>query len=260
MTTSVTIARQMAGAELLKLRKKRSTLAWSLFLSAGVVVLYFAWAAIEHASNPERSSAGGIDGFRNGLQIIGIFIGPLAAVLIGAEAGAGDNASGVFRDLVVTGRSRLALFAARVPGALALCLPVIAIGYALVAAATFLLADGTPTPSGAMVLNGFGWALLVNGAVCVVAVGVGSLTNSRPATITTLIGFELVASPLLLQATSLGSARKALLDSTVLHLAPTLGHGAPVIPESLFLALLVMGLWMAVAAGLGAWRTRTMDA
>jgi hypothetical protein len=62
-------------------------------------------------------------------------------------------------------------------------------------------------------LNGFGGALLVDGAVCVVAVGLASLTNSRPATITSLIGFELVASPLLLRDSSLGSIRRVMLDS-----------------------------------------------
>ncbi len=41
--------------------------------------------------------------------------------MIGIDAGAGDLSAGVFRDLVVTGRSRLALFASRVPAALALC-------------------------------------------------------------------------------------------------------------------------------------------
>ena len=41
--------------------------------------------------------------------------------------------AGVFRDLVVTGRSRLALFASRVPAALALCWLVIGAGYALAA-------------------------------------------------------------------------------------------------------------------------------
>ncbi len=260
MNPRITIARQMVGAELLKLRKKRSTLAWSLFLSAGIVVIYFWWAAIQHASNSAKSPGGGLDGFSHGLQILGVFIGPLAAVLIGAEAGAGDSASGVFRDLVVTGRSRLALFAARVPGALSLCLPVITVGYAFVVAGTFLLAGDRPTPTATNLGEGLGWTLLVNGAVCVVAVGLASLTTSRPATITTLIGFELVASPLLLQDSSLGSARKALLDSTVLHLAPVRFHGAPVVPESLFIALLVMALWIVAAAGLGAWRTKTMDA
>jgi ABC-type transport system involved in multi-copper enzyme maturation permease subunit len=260
MNLKLTIARQMAAAEFLKLRKRRSLLAWALVLAAGSVTVAFAFKGIQHASDPTRPPAGGLNGFRHTLEIIGIFIGPLAAVLIGAEAGAGDSASGVFRDLVVTGRSRLALFAARIPGALMLCLPVIAVAYGLLVAGTFLLAGGSPTPSAGTVLDGFGWAMLVDGAVCVVAVGLASLTNSRPATITTLIGFELVASPLLLEDSSLGSARKALLDTSVLHLSPTLSQGAPVIAESLFLALLVLAVWLLVAAGIGAWRTSTMDA
>jgi ABC-type transport system involved in multi-copper enzyme maturation permease subunit len=260
MSQSITIARQMIGAEFLKLRKKRGIFAWALVLAAGSVTLFFAWKAIQHASNSTYNPAGGIDGYQHALEIMGIFIGPLAAVLIGAEAGAGDSASGVFRDLVVTGRSRAALFAARVPGALMLCLPVVAVGYGLVVAGTFLFAGGTPTPSLATILNGLGWVLLVDGAVCVVAVGLASLTNSRPATITVLIGFELVASPLLLQATTLGSVRRVLLDSSVLHLSPALAPGAPMIPESLLVALIVMALWVVVAGGLGAWRTIRMDA
>jgi hypothetical protein len=260
MNTNITIARQMVAAELLKLRKKRGLMAWSLLLGCGSIILFFAFVGIRHASDPGRVPAGGLHGFRSGLNVIGIFIGPLAAVLIGAEAGAGDSAAGVFRDLVVTGRSRLALFAARIPGALALCLAVIALAYGLLVAGTFLLAAGTPTPSAWTILNGFGWALLVDGAVCVVAVGLASLTNSRPATITSLIGFELVASPLLLQTSSLGSIRRVLLDSSVLHLAPTSARGEPVVPESLLVALLVLGLWLLISSGLGAWRTASMDA
>src|SRR5438552_14078673 len=49
----------------------------------------------------------------------------VAAVLIGATAGAGDL-GGFFRNLVVTGRPRWSLFAARVPGGLALLLPMTA--------------------------------------------------------------------------------------------------------------------------------------
>jgi ABC-type transport system involved in multi-copper enzyme maturation permease subunit len=250
----------MIAAEFLKLRKKRGLLAWALVLAAGSIALFFTWRAVHHASSSLTPPAGGVNGYQHALEIIGIFIGPLAAALIGAEAGAGDSASGVFRDLVVTGRSRLALFAVRVPGALLLCLPVIAAGYAVLVAGTFLLAGGMPTPSAGTLLDGLGWALLVDGAVCVVAVGFASLTTSRPATITALVGFELVASPLLLQDSTLGSVRKALLDSSVLHFAPDLSHGAPVIPESLFLAVLVMVLWLSIAAALGALRTTRMDA
>jgi ABC-type transport system involved in multi-copper enzyme maturation permease subunit len=255
-----TVARQLIGSEFLKLRKKRSLVAWSALLTAGSVILVLGWSAIDHASNPAHAPAGGIGGFRNVLDTVGVFIVPLAAVLIGAEAGAGDVASGVFRDLVVTGRSRRALFAVRAPGALMLSLPLVAAAYGLGVLGTFALAGGTPTPDAATVLEGLGWVLLTNGVVCVVAVGLASLIGSRPATITALIGFQLVASPLLLQTTSLGGARTALLESTVLHLAPVTINRGMFVSESLGLALLVMALWVAVSLGLGAWRTNRVDA
>ena len=79
-------------------------------------------AVIQHASNPGKyGPAGGVQNFTDGLRVVALFFGPLAAILIGVEAGTGDASAGVFRDLVVTGRSRLALFATRVPAALALC-------------------------------------------------------------------------------------------------------------------------------------------
>ena len=52
--------------------------------------------------------------------------GSVAGVIVGATAGAADIEAGVFRDLVATGRSRLALFFARVPGAWAIVLPLLA--------------------------------------------------------------------------------------------------------------------------------------
>ena len=258
-STSMVVARQMVAGEFLKLRKKRTLITWASLLSVGSVVVYLGWTAIRHASGASNAPAGGIGGFRDVLPILSLYIGLLAAVLIGAEAGAGDSATGVFRDLVVTGRSRLALFAARVPGALMLCLSLTAAAFGVIVAGTFLLAGGTPTPDAATVLQGLGWALLANGVVCVVAVGLASLLNSRPATITVLIGIQLVASPLLLRASALGSARKLLLDNSVIHLAPV-GTRTEAVAESLFVALLVVAAWALVAAGLGAWRTATMDA
>ncbi len=257
--TSIVVARQMVAGELLKLRKKRSLMAWALLLSVGSVVVFYVWTGIQHASSASHPPAGGVSGYRDTLRLLGLYIGLLAAVLIGAEAGGGDSATGVFRDLVVTGRSRLALFAARIPGALMVCLPVTAAGFGAVVGGSFLLAGGTPTPDAATILQGLGWALLANGAVCVIAVGLASLLNSRPATITVLIGLELVASPLLMRASSLGSVRKLLLDNSVVHLAPITTSISPVV-ESLFVALLVVAAWVAVVAGLGAWRTATMDA
>ncbi len=258
MNTNLVIARQMVGAEFLKLRKKRGTLIGALLLGAGTVALYFLWRTVHRA--PGMGPIGGYDAYTTGLEILGIFMGPLAGVLVGAQAGAGDTSAGMFRDLVLTGRSRLALFAVRIPGALVLCSLVVSAGYAVLVIATEALAGSGPTPSLSTMLQGYGWALLVDGIVCVIAVGLASLTQSRPASIMTLVGIELVASPVLLQSSSLGSARKALLDASVLKLAPALGRGAPVLAESIGLTLAVMALWVIVPTAFGAWRTLRADA
>jgi hypothetical protein len=77
---------------------------------------------IQHSSDPHKyGPAGGLGNFKEGLPVLALIFGPLAAILIGVEAGTGDASAGVFRDLVVTGRSRMALLASRVPAALAVC-------------------------------------------------------------------------------------------------------------------------------------------
>jgi ABC-type transport system involved in multi-copper enzyme maturation permease subunit len=257
------IASQMFGADLLKLRKKRGTLIWALVLALGPVIVFLTVKAIQHSSNPQRyGPAGGSAGFSDGLRVLALFFGPLAAILIGVEAGTGDASAGVFRDLVVTGRSRVALFASRAPAALALCWAVMLVAFVLLLAGVYLFASGLPTPDLALVLNGLGFMLLATGVVCVVAVGFASLTNSKPASITALIGWQLVASPLITQISSLGSAREGLLSQAIAHFSPVHidgGRGATV-TLSQGVAVIVVLAWLAVFLALGAWRTRRMDA
>jgi ABC-type transport system involved in multi-copper enzyme maturation permease subunit len=256
------VALQMVGADLLKLRKKRSTLIWALVLACAPIVVFLMVKAIQHSSNPlAHGPAGGVEGFSDGLRALGLFFGPLAAILIGAEAGAGDVSAGVFRDLVVTGRSRAALFASRLPAALALCWAVALVAFALLLVGSVVLASGRPTPDAALVFNGLGFTLLANGVVCLVAVGFASLTSSRPATITALIGWQLVASPLISQIDSLGSARQGLLSQAVTHFSPVSGGDrGGVVTLSPGTALVVLAVWLAAFLALGLWRTRTMDA
>ena len=59
----------------------------------------------------------------------------MAGAIIGATAGGADIESGVFRDLVATGRSRTALFFSRVPAAWIITLGMLAAAVALSAAA-----------------------------------------------------------------------------------------------------------------------------
>jgi ABC-type transport system involved in multi-copper enzyme maturation permease subunit len=258
------VAAQMVNADLLKLRKKRGTVIWSLILALGPILIFFVVRAAQHASNSANyGPAGGFDGFHDALRLLALLFGPLSAILIGAEAGAGDAASGVFRDLVVTGRSRVALFAARVPAALAITWLVTIAGYGLMLIGTYAFAGGLPTPGGGMIANGLGFSLLSTGVICAFAVGFASLTNSRPAALTVLIGWDLIASPILASVKSLGKARDALLSQGIVQFSPvSFGEGphGMAVTMSHGLAIVVMVAWLIVFLGLGVWRTQTMDA
>lgn len=257
---TVTVARQMIGAEILKVRRNRSVMAFALLLTVGVVVLFYGYDAIQHASNPvDNAPAGGMNGFRHGVQALGIFFGMLAAVLIGSEVGTADLSSGVFRDLVATGRSRLALFAVRLPAAAIVTLCLSAMAYALVLVATFVFAGGTPTPGIGLILQSAGWIALANVVVVALAVGVGSMTGSRALTLTAVIGWQAILTNLLVNVKSLGSVRDALLTPALDQLMPVTGDRLDVVMAA-GIAVVVICAWLIIPQALGAWRTEARDA
>jgi ABC-type transport system involved in multi-copper enzyme maturation permease subunit len=251
---NATIALQMFGADFLKLRKKRSTLIWALALAFVPLLIFFVANGLQNSS----------PSFTDGLNVLSRLFGLLAAILVGVEAGTSDASTGVFRDLVVTGRSRLALFASRIPAALAMCWLVIIGAYLLLVLGTFVLAVGGPTPDAALILNGLGFTLLATGVVCVVAAGFASLTASKPGAIIALIAWQIVASPLIVAISSLGSARDGVLSQAIVHYSPVRfeggHHGGTILTMSSTTAVLVVLAWLVVFLALGAWRTRTMDA
>jgi ABC-type transport system involved in multi-copper enzyme maturation permease subunit len=257
------IALRMSGADLLKLRKKRGTLIWAFILALGPLLAFFIVRAIQHSSDPSRyGPAGGLACFPDALRLLAVFFGPLAAILIGVEAGAGDAAAGVFRDLVATGRSRLALFGTRLPAAIGLCWAVVGVGYVLLVIGVLAFASGSPTPALSLLFEGLGFTLLSTGVICAIAVGFSSLTASRTVALTVLIGWQLVASPILANISSLGGSRKAILSQALVHFSPvSLGgmHGTTITMSPLT-ALLMILAWLVVLLALGAWRTATMDA
>jgi ABC-type transport system involved in multi-copper enzyme maturation permease subunit len=268
LSMNATVAAQMTVADILKLRKKRGILIWSLVLALAPIVVYFVAAVIEHATNPgsghgQYGPAGGVQNFSDGLRVIALLFGPLAALLIGVEAGTGDASAGVFRDLVVTGRARLALFASRVPAALAVTFAMMLGAYALLLIGTFAFASGLPTPSGSLIVNGLGFFLLATGMMCVVAVGFAALTTSKPGAIIAMIAWLIVASPVLANIEGLGSFRDGLMSQAISHFSPVNtgggGHGATVTMSGGTAFVVLVG-WVVVFLALGAWRTRTMDA
>jgi ABC-type transport system involved in multi-copper enzyme maturation permease subunit len=259
------IAVRMVGADFLKLRKRRGTLIWALVLILLPLLIYFIVRAAQHSSSPaQHSPAGGTAGYTDAVRILALFFGPLAAIMIGTDGGAGDLAAGVFRDLVVSGRSRVALFAARVPAALGLCWLLVGFGYLLLVLGTLVFASGSPDPGGALLLNGLAFTLLSTGVICVIAVGFSSLTGSRPAALTVLIGWQLVASPVLAGISSLGSSRKLVLSQAIVHFIPVdlgdRGGRGTTVTMAGATAVAVIVVWIVLFWALGAWRTRTMDA
>jgi hypothetical protein len=58
------------------------------------LVIMTGYDVVQHASDPAHfSPAGGMNSYGRLLDLLGVFMGPVAAILIGAEAGAGGVAA-----------------------------------------------------------------------------------------------------------------------------------------------------------------------
>ena len=259
---STTTFLQMVSAELLRIRRRRSIVGIAAFFTVGVTVLYFGISEIQHLADPGRyGPAGGITDFNRATVVLSVFFGALSAILIGTEAGTTDVSSGVFRDVVVTGRERLWLFAVRVPAALIVTLTLCLLSLAVALAADYGFAGGLPTPSAGYAIDSVLWVCAAEALLCVIAVGLGSLTGSRAASLTALIGWQVIAGRLLAMISFLGSARDVIPNIALGALKP--GKSLPDnngITMSAGLAVAVLALWLVGWVAAGAWRTRTRDA
>ena len=186
---------RLVGAEFLKLRKRRGLVLSSLGLTVVPMLVGYTVVAVQHASDPDRHGPGG--GVENFVPSIGLLSGLVAivAILIGVTAGTGDLRAGVFRELVITGRSRLSLFAARIPGGLALLLPFAAAGFVTAAVASIVLAGGEPTPGFRLLVLTGAWIGLAAALTFVLALGVSSVVGSTGPSIGILLGWQLLARP-----------------------------------------------------------------
>ncbi|HEX6699896.1 MAG TPA: hypothetical protein VF101_04120 [Gaiellaceae bacterium] len=255
---------RLVCAEVLKLRKRRGLLAITAALTIGAPIVAYGVLAILHWANPaHHGPAGGVTNLGNGLFVLAI-LGSVAATLVGATAGAGDLAAGVFRELVVTGRSRRSLFRARIPGGLIFLLGFEALAYTLAAVATVVFAGSLPAPSTGLLVSAEAWLMLSSAFWFALALGVASLVGSRSMTIGGMLAFRLAVSPLVLSIGPLGAAREAVPGAAIERLAPhavrEFTRQATAIPMSVGIAELVLVAWAAAALALGAWRTMTRDA
>jgi ABC-2 family transporter protein len=262
---------RLVNAEFLKLRKRRGLVIAVSALTVLPIVVAFTVLAGLHASDPAKHGpAGGMENLTGSLEVL-TMLSVVAAILVGSTLGTGDLGAGVFRELVVTGRSRLALFAARVPAGLALLVPIVGAAFAIIAAGSSIFtgasrpgSDGVQdfsAPSASLLLETAGWLGLTTTVALLVALGVSSLLGSRGTSIGVLLAWWLVAMPILQFLGTLGSLREGLLSAATERLRPAeLAVAEPAVSMSLAAAIVVVVTWTAVPLGVGAWRTATRDA
>jgi hypothetical protein len=251
----------LARAEFLKLHRRRGLLAGSLALTVGPVMAAFAVLTVLHAGNPAKHGpAGGVENLAAMLNVLTVLAG-VSAILIGTTAGAADVGSGVFRDLVATGRSRTALFAARIPGGLAMLLPLVLGAYALAAIGSVVLAGSLAAPGAGALLRFGGWIALTVTFSYVIAVGVASLLGSRGTTIGILLAWQLAMAPVLVQIHGVGSLRAGVDAAALQRIEPdAIATAAAAVPMSGLAAAGILAAWAGLALTAGAWRTVTRDA
>lgn len=252
---------RLVSAEFLKLRKRRGLVLSTLALTIVPMIVAYAVLLILHATDPAKHGpAGGLENFSGSMEVLSQ-LSVAAAILVGATLGAGDLGSGVFRELVVTGRSRLALFGARVPAGLGLVFAVAGAGFAVTATASTALAGSLDAPSAGLLVASAAWLGLITGLALVLALGVSSALGSRGTTIGIVLPWQLIAMPLLLQIGVLGSLREGLVGAATARLEPAaLLDGGAIVPMSLTATVAVIAAWTVVPLAVGAWRTCTRDA
>ncbi len=141
---------RLVSAEFLKLRKRRGLVISALTLSVLPMIVAYTVLVSIHAANPAKHGpAGGLENLSGSMDMLSV-LSVVAAILVGATLGAGDLGSGVFRELVVTGRSRLALFTARVPAGLALIVPIVGAGFAITTTGSIVFAGSLDAPSASL--------------------------------------------------------------------------------------------------------------
>lgn len=245
---------RLLSAEFLKLRKRRGLVLSTFALIIGPVLVGYAITVALHAANPEKyGPAGGSENFNNSIDVVSL-LGLVAAIIVGVTAGAGDLSAGIFRDLVVTGRSRLALFCVRIPGGLGLLLPIATVSFGFAVAAAYAFAGGDPTPSAGLIARQGAFLFLYLGFAFVTAVGVSSLMSSRGLSIGLLLGWHLAVAQLLY---STGRLNSFLPNSALDRLQPALESGPDI---SVATAAVILLVWTAATLAAGAWRTMNREA
>ncbi len=145
----------MVTTRFMELRRRRGLMIALIAVNIGIPVVFLGVRLITHAVDPKSyGPAGGYTIFTTLVAGFMYVFGFIVAAVVGCTAGSVDLTEGMFRHLVITGRSRLALYFARIPAGLAIVIAMVAVGYTIVCAVCVFAApaqlnyDGVNVPQG----------------------------------------------------------------------------------------------------------------
>src|SRR4051794_36470422 len=145
----------LIATRFLELRKRRGLMITLVLVTIGIPSVFLAVRLLLHAVAPATyGPAGGYQTYTGLTAGVLYTFGFIVAATLGCTAGSVDLSEGMFRHLVVTGRSRLALYLARIPAGLAILVPLVAIGFSIVCTVCALAAPSQLTINGMKVPAG----------------------------------------------------------------------------------------------------------
>lgn len=268
----------MIGAKLLELRKRRTLMIVTVAFTIALPVIFYGIRLIYHLSDPARyAPAGAPNAFATAGTVMDEF-GFIIAVALGATAGTADLTDGMFRHLVITGRSRLALYLARIPAGLSILLSLAAVGFTVACLVTAFLSSPLPagavTPSpGDMAAAGL-WLELDLVIGFTVGLGLSSLMGQRTVPVILLIVLEIIITPALADHALPGfvNGERLVVGVAMDQLKPAVLAGGTTVgpgggprelhipPMPTWAMITVIAVWVIGWSAIGAWKMTTRDA
>ena len=135
----------------LELRKRRGLMIVVGVVTIAPTLLILGLRLAFHLFDPAHYGPAGYPGQFATMASLQAGLGLIVAIVVGATAGTSDLNDGMFRHLVITGRSRLALYLARMPAGLAILLPAVALAFTMLCLVTSY--ESVPQPA-SVVMNG----------------------------------------------------------------------------------------------------------
>lgn len=265
----------LIGAKVLELRRRRTLMIVSAAFTVALPIIFYGIRLVYHLGDPARyAPAGAPNAFATAGTLTDEF-GFIVAVMLGATAGTTDLTDGMFRHLVITGRSRLALYLARIPAGLFILLSLAAAGFTVSCLAMAFLSGPHPAgilSAGAMAGAGL-WLELDMVIGFTVGLGLGSLMGQRTVPVILLIVLEIIITPILANHALPGfiDGERLIVGVAMDQLKPAalaegfrVGPGGPtglgISPMPTWAMITVIVGWITGWSAIGAWKMATRDA